>query len=568
MALSGLQSIAQDDFSAGMVRQVEGQRIPLSGAYDIVDGLLDDDQAVYRRGGSAYKSSAAPAALVGLADVSVFGGARTLGWTALPDMGLYVLDTDDLTPFEVAGAARLAFYARPALVGGSVAFPSVAGTDYTLYAGSRKTANYSTGTATYTADSRTVTGVGTSWLANVDKGMFFVVSLTGWGLVDSVNSDTSLTLRDPWSDVTGTSAYQLGRTTQPNTPADGPNYVASAGQRLLMTAGSRVYFSARANPRFFTDTTDYHEIPGGAACIGIEGLGNTGVVFTTGGVWAITNMAYDLTDAFGNPQQAVEKVNELILWGDPGIAQWRGSIVVPAIDDVYLMGLGAAPVPISTAIRPLYREYVQAGYKPGTAAIHRSHFLLPIINAADEWVDTLVCRLDAVSSRGELRPSWTRWANHAANSVAFAQRVGSTNREPKLFGLSDTRITDLSDCFVPAAANKNEADGTTHNLTIITRDFTTRRTGMTVWKYLRARYELTDAASDNPTLTLEYQLGPPSGSWTLVSGNAPESDGTDDYEWTPGERAQAIRFRIKSSGPAAKAVLRSLEVYYRQSGKR
>jgi hypothetical protein len=88
-----MPSQLQDDFSRGIVREVEGQRIPTDGVYDCVDGLLDDDLGIYRRGGSSYKStSAAAAAHVGLWDGFLAAGQRTVFWTTA---ALYVLASDD-----------------------------------------------------------------------------------------------------------------------------------------------------------------------------------------------------------------------------------------------------------------------------------------------------------------------------------------------------------------------------------------------------------------------------------------------------------------------------------------
>lgn len=53
-------TISQDDFSAGMVRDIAQELIPANGAYDLVNALLDEDGNPYRRGGTAYKSGVLP----------------------------------------------------------------------------------------------------------------------------------------------------------------------------------------------------------------------------------------------------------------------------------------------------------------------------------------------------------------------------------------------------------------------------------------------------------------------------------------------------------------------------
>jgi hypothetical protein len=51
--------IIQQDFSAGMFRSVAAELIPENGAADIINGLLAEDGAVFRRGGTTYRSTTA-----------------------------------------------------------------------------------------------------------------------------------------------------------------------------------------------------------------------------------------------------------------------------------------------------------------------------------------------------------------------------------------------------------------------------------------------------------------------------------------------------------------------------
>lgn len=58
LARDGFSVIEQADFSAGEFRGVALDAIPRNGCFSIRNGLLDEDGAVYRRGGSVYKSTA------------------------------------------------------------------------------------------------------------------------------------------------------------------------------------------------------------------------------------------------------------------------------------------------------------------------------------------------------------------------------------------------------------------------------------------------------------------------------------------------------------------------------
>jgi hypothetical protein len=564
-----MPSLLDDDFSRGIVRSVEGQRIPKGGVYDCVNGLLDDDLGIYRRGGGAYKSdSAIGAAITEIWDGHLAAGPRT--WFAGNSL-TYILDpSDDESPLNISGTGASGA-GRPVEVDGVLFFVTdpPSGTGVGAYAGSLKTGtfSYSTGTVTVTDGSKTVTGAGTAWSANADKGILFNTA-GRYAVVESVDSDTQLTLRDPWRGSTAAgAAYELAAQFGPSIlttiiPNDTPQYLGSAGGRLLVGALNRVWFSETSEPLYFPlRDENFHGLAEGTRVVGIEGLGDVALVFTTGGVWRLTNMAYDLTDAYGNPQQALEQISkDVILWDEQGLAGFRGAVLVPAIDDVYLFGADGSAQPVSENIRPLYRSYVKAGYTPGLATVHRGHYFLPILNGS-AWVDTLVCRLD-----GE-RPAWTRWDGDGA-SVAFAQRVGSTTRSPKLFSTRSTRVMDLTGAFSPASGNKSDADGTAHVLSIITRDYSVRAMVKAMWREVRARFELTDAASDNPTVTAEYATGPVAGeSWTSV-GSWAEGTGEAPTRLAVNKSAQSIRFRLRSSGACASLAVRSLEVFFRGSRKR
>jgi hypothetical protein len=52
-----------------------------------------------------------------------------------------------------------------------------------------------------------------------------------------------------------------------------------------------------------------------------------------------------------------------------------------------------------------------------------------------------------------------------------------------------------------------------------------------------------------------------------LAGVAPEDDGRRPYNWSVNKRGRFIRFRFRSSAPAAKLVIRNLELFTRVSGR-
>jgi hypothetical protein len=576
--------VGQADFGAGIYR---GREAPPNAAFDLLNCLIDDEGQPRRRGGSAFLSTSnAGATLVGLADLILTPGIRTLLWGAadgqfwaLDDAGAPVsiitgVSGVEQTAMQPRALSRVATVGPWAFLRGGTAEPPAGLThQVTVYAGSRKGSNYTTGTIAVTAGSRIVTGTGTAWLANADAGMILDVTDFGAfaGVVASVNSNTQLTLKDPYPSITDASSNYVLRPVARIVPLAPTGIaiaaVASAAQRLLVAIGHRMYFS---NPGFppplpFTEdmngnVIDFHELPVSAQAIGLEGVGDSALMFTTAGVWAISNLAYDPLDDAGNDQHTVRQINELVLWGDPGIAKWRGAVVAPCVDDVWLLPPDDAPIPIGEGIKPLYLSYVKAGYAPGMASVHRGTYFLPIVSGTT-WIDTLVCRLDRDGF------PWVRWSGHGAG-IAYAQRIGATTRSPKLFSVASQRVTDLTDAWSPSAANASDADGTTHAIDIITRDLSTPGRGKgSVSRRVRVRYEAVAAAT--PAFTMSYARGPEDAAFTslgsAIRGGA-ASDGLDESVWPVGKQAPAIRFRLQSSSALSSFTLRSIAAEYTPVG--
>lgn len=331
--------------------------------------------------------------------------------------------------------------------------------------------------------------------------------------------------------------------------------------RLLIGDGTKVWFSEPGD-HTTVSSTSYHEMPNRTQVVGLDAIGDTAIVFTTNGIYTISNMDYDPVDDNGNIQHSVAlATKDVILWGDAGVAAFGSALVVPAIDDVVIFAPGAPATAISKGIRGLYRSYVKAGYKPGLAYVHRGHYVLPVVNSSNVLVDTFVCRLD----RGT--PAWTRWSGHAG-CIAYATKVGSSSaRSPKLYGISGQRVIDLSDCFVPAAANKNDADGTPPEFNVILERRVTPGTRPVTVKTARIRYQLTDDATDNPTLIANASVDAGTTLATLT-GSAPGTTNEANYTWGVARAAVRVKLQLTSSGASSALKLHEVTFRVRVSGKR
>ena len=545
--------------------------------------------------GTAHASTSTQLVTSGLRwawDGFLAGGRRTV-FASADDFG--VLAADDASVVNLGGAG-LAAPTRAVMVGGMLFIGGGA-----VYGGSLKAADYSTGTVAVTNGSKVVTGTSTLWSANVDRGMLLRVAGAGrYYPVGSVDSNTQVTLADAYEGATASGqAYALTRLGTAGSPYRTADFYATVAERLVTGEGSQVFFSNSRSeagvlrPHVF-DATDYHELPGGVQILGLAELRGQLLIFSTDGVWSVGNMAYDLTDAQGNVQQQVQSAGrEIILWGQAGIAEHENALVIPATDGVYLVDGISAPVRLSESITPLISEYVRLGYRPGGAVVFNSHYFLPVLDASAVVQDLLVCRLDrALRGRSLTIFPWTRFDGHGGRVTALTRRVGgaSSARQPDVLAAgSDGLVVSLGGVFDPGGARASDADGTAHTWRVETRDWATgERQNLNHVRRVRIRYELTDAASDDPVISGSYSMGEEVGAppkwgavtwgafnwgsaadaeFTPMANTAPEDEGRDPFTWHLQARARFFRVRLQSTDPAATLVLRSVETYLRESPK-
>lgn len=577
-----LSSLEQQNFSAGIFPGTARFAIPDAGLYDAVDGLLDREVgSIYRRGGSAYLSTSAfgSSGLRMLWDGFLVPGERTL-FANPSDFG--VLDGAE-GPVNLGGAG-LSTPKKAVELGGIVFIGGGA-----MYAGSRKTAVYNTGTVSTTNGSKTVTGSGTTWNTLVDAGMLFKIS-GRYYVVASVDSVTQITLRDAYEGSTASGqAYTLSPLGTSAAPYRTSDVYAVAASRLFSCEGDKAYFTEPGKPETFNAAESFHQVPGGVDIVGGAGIGSRLLLFTTAGVWVVTGLDFDLTDDAGNVQQHLDLLSpDLLLWGHEGIATYQQALVAPCADGVWLLDGVSSPKLLSGPITALYRSYVAAGHHLGLAAVDESHYLLPVLNSSNQTVDVLVCRLDL--------PGWTRLGAFSGDVSAFAVRTGgsASPRAPKLLAASQassSRVLDCTGFFGPDVDRPSEPDGSVHDLDITTRDYPAKDgRGYATVKKLRVRYELKDAGSDDPSLLAYYADGAQdntglavwddavfdtdlwvddlAGDWVQLEGAAPEDEtGRFPFPWPVNKRSRFVRFRLRSSRPAARLIIRTVELFARPSAK-
>ncbi len=565
---TGYTRLVEEDLSRGMFPSLAPERIPPGGAFDITNGLLDEQNVVYRRGGTSYLDS------------TPRGDPRLL-WSG------YLLHGGQQTLFATSegffrSGTKLALTVPAALARAQV-FEGL------LYMPGGVTWNGETGgtapvaQAFYaTAGGRLLAGEGSRVVfsqvpANENEALVFetavftpLVTTTAKSTTVEVSSETGLKVGQPIVSpgagiVAGTTIAKL----------EGAN-------KILLSAPAQV--AAEKVPSV-CGSANFHELPAGVTITGMQGLRTSCVVFTTEGIWVIGGLTKNLTDSEGNVQQTLDLYSaDAVLWGNNGIAGWSGGLIVPCKDAVWLMELGvssekAAPfVHISDAITNVYRGYVAAGYKPGVASVYRGHYFLPILSGSTV-IDMLVCRLDAHSAKGRTYP----WSHLKGSGAALAV-TAVTDQEASFIGASAGvgRLLTLG-YFTPNAALANDADGTAHPFSVTYRDIVTSNLVPNLVAKARLSYRL----SAGPTSGLILSVGSTPFSvewdefdwdeadWTEATGpfKALEGEAKSDPEalhpfvWRVGRKIRYARVKVELKGSANNLSLRALELFVRQDGR-
>lgn len=581
----GLLEQRQNGFGSGMWRAVERHLIPQDGAYDLRDYLIGNDTVPHRRGG-VVEYSQGP---LGTQDLTfVWDGHLAVGpRTVIANPSQFGVLRPDKTVVPLGGGG-LSEARRAHVIQGHLIFDGGV-----TYAGSLNTSEFTQGSVNVTNNSATVRGNGaTGWDQNAHPGDIFRIDGGGREyIVKSIGGVDRLTLTEPYQGPSQTGRYyRLSRTGLAGHLA---RTYAVVTKRLFAFQDDKAYFTPYDSPGVFNDG-DYHQIPGGPEILGGDALGSSAVVFTTDGTWIISNVDLEPVDDFGNVQQRLDHANSLILWQTEGIARFNDTLIVPALDGIWILA-GGAPTRLDGSITPLYRDYIAQGLRTGLAWVDRSHYFLPILEqASNDVVDLLVCRLDRPinSPVGTVFP-WTHFTGTGAGR-AGAVHMATGDAPKTLIAGGSPKVLEAR--YFDPDANVPDDLGDEIPDQIVTRDFSTGRGNQNVAKRMQLDYELWDVQEDeDPTLAVEYSTGerlPGVSDWGQFDWGESDWSSHDDSYWDAmgsapedlrglvqasfgivGEshdslpRSRYIRFRLRSSGTLAKLLVRGMTLWTRESTK-
>lgn len=569
---SGYSRLIEEDLSRGMFPSLAPERIPRGGAFDITNGLLDEQNVVYRRGGTTYRAST-PAGDPRLLwnGFLLHGGLQTLLATA---EGFWRVgpkgELTSITTTPPAALARAQIFEGLLYLPGGVTFDGEkAGTV------SEKRAFYaSAGGRLLAAEGSRIAFSQVPAKENeaVEFEQSFTVKVTSTAesLTATVASATGLKVG--MFIVSALAGIALGTTI---TGISGTTITLS--QKATLTAAAVAGTAGLDN---------YHQLPDGVQITGMEGLRTSCVVFTTEGIWVIGNVNKNLTDEEGNVQQTLDRYSaDAVLWGNNGVAGWSGGLVVPCKDAVYLLELGvssekAAPfTPISGAILNVYRGYVAAGYKPGVAAVYRGHYFLPILSGSSV-VDMLVCRLDATGAKGGRTFPWT----HLAGSGSALSALAVTDEATAFLGASAGlgRVLSLA-YFEPGSGVAADADGVPHPFSVTYRDILTGNMVPNLVAKARLSYRMVAPLASGLVMGFgatvfgtewdefdwdEAEWADATGAFSELEGEAKaDPSALRPHVWLVSEKVRYARVRVSLNGTASQVSLRALELFVRADGR-
>jgi hypothetical protein len=163
-------------------------------------------------------------------------------------------------------------------------------------------------------------------------------------------------------------------------------------------------------------------------------------------------------------------------------------------------------------IKALWQTRVAAASSLALAGgYYRGYYWVTIIDSNTTTQDTFAVHVDS--------KRWLRFDNITAH--CYARRL-SGNEELYWGDSSEARANTLSGIFTPASGNKNDDDGTAVGCSV---ELPYVEIGNSKGRIRRAycSYDLRDAASDNPTLTMSYVTSPESTSYSSISSTLPET---------------------------------------------
>jgi hypothetical protein len=276
---------------------------------------------------------------------------------------------------------------------------------------------------------------------------------------------------------------------------------------------SRIYFSGESNPESWNTTIGY--IDASRSIRGIAALPNALLILEDQGLERIRGDVPPGTAAFNMELEPV--ASDVGCHSADAFAVYNDKCYFADEDGVYETdGAQVRDLTKEGGLSNFYRTQFASVGASGRVAlgVWRGFLWLSLQGSSDAFVDLLVCEIKT--------RAWLRFTNIRAYN--FANQFGSTDE--LYFSNRDTsskKIGKLSAIFNPVAGVKNDADGDAVTPVLETSFYALGSQYRKRWRHVYVSYDVRDAASDNPALTVSYLTSPEATSYTALSPTLPET---------------------------------------------
>lgn len=359
-------------------------------------------------------------------------------------------------------------------------------------------------------------------------------------------------------DINGAAVpYTWDRTTLAALTGSPPNFTVSCTYKDHLVGArsatnlNRVWFASAGTLTGWV-TTD----PGGQwldathPVFGLGALRNMIVVFSEGFTERIVG---DVIPGISGSDMRVEPLHA-VGCADPGaIAVTDDYIVYANADGVYVTdGVALSDLTVEGGIKALWQSLL-AGYGSTwtiAGTMHRGRYIVSVLDGAT-FKCAFMCEVK--------RRVWTRLSNVKALMMVNTP-VGIPGAAPSVYfaDRASLYVGDLGTMFTPSATYKNDGDGTAVTPTVETSFFFGRQ-GRKRWRKLHVGHYMTDAATDNPALTVSIAEDLATGSYTALTDTLAETTLREREELDVRVASEGIAVKIAQTNASAVTQLYSLE---------
>lgn len=203
-----------------------------------------------------------------------------------------------------------------------------------------------------------------------------------------------------------------------------------------------------------------------------------------------------------------------------------------------------------------------------TGGIYNNTYIVSITSRSGSDVPTTGATLDCLAY-DIANNYWYRLGN--CGFGAMAQKLTSQADETFMGLNAAGRVAKASTMLLPTSAVKNDGDGTAVTPVYETglfRGFSrfhrkyVQSMGLQSWVRFYLNYEITDAATDNPYLTVSYATDPAATSYTDLSPTFVENSAYQRARIDLHFQANGVMFKVAQTNASADTRLHAIEVEY------